>query len=289
MWGTLFNKLQTIKQTYLTKLQVSHVLPPMKKERFNHVAVCIKGEVYVLGGYSSNNYTEGYFNNIPKFIEKYSPVTNVWSTVADMYDKRHKFCACAYVDKIFLFGGRYNLKGRLSSNLQFNTRDCKWKETSVSTAILQRSQAACAVFERNVVVAGGFDYINNVQFNTVESYNVANDTWAPMPSMIEKRSNHSLVVVKRKLFVIGGGRMQASCEFFDNVCKKFVALKTIVLRHRRVEAVSFGNKILVVELLKRTVLSYDVEKDECSEESCGAIKDLINFAFIKLPPYLKLL
>ena len=274
-----------VKQTYLNNLQVSHTLPPMNEKRFNHVAVCIKGDVYVLGGYSSNDITDGCYLNLPQFIEKYSPVTNKWCIVALMYDERHRFCACAYMDKILLFGGRYKIKERLSSNLQFNTWDCKWIETSVSTTTLQRSQAACAIFERNVVVAGGFDYINNTQLSTVESYNVANDTWAPMPSMIEKRSSHSLVVVKRKLFVIGGSRTQPNCEFFDNVCKKFVALKSISLRHKRVEAVSIGNKILVVEPLRRTLLSYDVEKDECSEEPCSAIEDLVNFAFIKLHPY----
>ena len=59
--------------------------------------------------------------------------------------------------------------------------------------------------------------------NTVESYDVFGDKWLPMPNMMNNHYDHSLVVVKNKLFVIDCGRN--NCEIYDNVFKKFVSFK----------------------------------------------------------------
>ena len=82
-----------------------------------------------------------------------------------------------------------------------------------------RGNAACVVFQGNIVVLGGIDNDDN-SMNTVESYDVLANKWTPMPNTINNYTFHSLVVVKDKLFVIGKGI--ESCEVFDNACKKFV-------------------------------------------------------------------
>ena len=54
----------------------------------------LKGEVYILGGYDEN------YQNIRR-VDKYSPFTSKRSVVGYIVDD---LCACAFINKICIFG-----------------------------------------------------------------------------------------------------------------------------------------------------------------------------------------
>ena len=100
-------------------------LPSMTTEIRNSKAVCLKGEVYVLGG---RDYCDG---NI-MCVQKYTPSLDACNEVAYIFDERADFCVCAFMDKIFIIGG-YCLDDnfdwiKTNSCLQFNSTDNSWKE-----------------------------------------------------------------------------------------------------------------------------------------------------------------
>ena len=237
-------------------------------------AVCLKGKVYVLGGID-NVY------RLVKSVEKYSPATNIWNKVANMFDERKDFCACAFVDKIFVLGGCcFNGEWIVTNScLQFNLNDNSWKEIREMND--EKDGAACVVFQGNIVVSGGMNNDNN-ELNTVESYDVFGDKWTSMPNMINSHSYHSLVVVKDKLFVIGNEIY--FCEVFDNVSKNFVSFKHPPSMSYN-KSVAIGNRIVVFQENQSTILCYDVDKDEWSEESCEVTKYLDDFSCAKLHCY----
>ena len=254
-------------------------LPPMLQTRQDPYAVCIKGEIYTFGGYTPTRITADNFQYVPQFIEKYSPITKVWCRVTDMYDDRIGFCACSFMDKIFFIGGSKR------NSLQLHTKNLKWKE--ISTTIRKRSRASCVVYEENIVVACGISGLDGSK--TVESYDVASDTWTPMPSLVQGRDRPGLVVAKRKLFVIGGSPRTnmwdiVCCEVFDNVSNKFIALKTPIFNANK--AFSIGNKIFVFENCKSYVICYDVKKYEWSIELSGSeLSYFFDCAHVNLPLY----
>ena len=148
----------------MKKLGDVEAYPPMKTVRKYQKLVHVKGDLYVFGG------QVGKFNWI-KSVDKFSLTSNTWSQVAEMYDDRKGFCTCAFMDKIFLFGGGdKGDKNRVATNscLQFDTSDYSWNE--VSGMNNARWGAACAVYEERIVVSGGSDNNYNT-LNTVESYN----------------------------------------------------------------------------------------------------------------------
>ena len=196
------------------------------------------------------------------------------------------------MDKIFIIGGCYYKPGRrtnFNSCLQFDTNENSWKE--VAGMNVARSHAACAVFEGNVVVAGAY---NNDYLRSVESYDVIADEWSPMPDMIKGKHDHSLVVVKNKLFVIGIGRN--NCEVFDNCCRKFVAIKSPQVDYLHLnqypyhkfylnKAISIGNRIVAIQHDGSSTFCYDVDKDEWSEEPGPVAEELIGFTCVKIPSF----
>ena len=262
------SKVQQIDGNDLNKVKD---LNNLTCERESFEAVCLKGEVYVFGGRNNT-------------VERYSPSTNEWTEVSNMFDERCNFCGCAFINKIFIFGGSfYSINGyhlsTTSSCLEFNPKRKEFRE--ISEMSTPRRCAACVVFQGNVVVSGGYGN-NNYDLNTVESYDVFADKWSRMPDMINSQSFHNLVVVKDKLFVVGQGT--EACEVFDNVCKKFVLLKHPI-RFNHNQCVPIGNKIIVFQENRSSIVCYDVDEDKWSEGSSEVTKDLLNFSFTKLPQY----
>ena len=267
------------------------VLPPMIKERLYAKAVCLKGEIYVFRG---GVFVDNKFTTI-RSVDKYSHFTKNWNAIADIYDGRAGFCVSAFMDKIFIIGG-INYGVNTNSCLQFDTKAKSWTEIAKMKEV--RYHAACAVFEENVIVAGGWD-INENDLRSVECYDVIADEWSPMPNMIESKCGHSLVVVKNKLFVIGRGTKIN--EVYDKNCKKFVALKSpqifpsrnfVGMRSQSEiylwlnKAISIGSKIYAVQDFKSSIFCYDVDKDEWTVDQCDIVnKNLGRFACVKVPMF----
>ena len=267
------SKIEQIDGSNMNKVKD---LVSMNECRAYFEAVCFKRELYIFGGYDNSD-------KLIKLVEKYSPATNEWTVVTNMVDERKHFCTCAFMNEIFIVGGHWYDDDYevivTNSCLRFNTKDKSLKQ--VSRMNESRDLPASVVFQGNIVVSGGMDNNNNY-LNTVESYDVFGDKWSRMPSMINNQINHSLVVIKDKLFVIG--YRNNNCEVFDNVCKEFVALMPSYNLHLS-RAMSIGNKIKIFQELRSSVVCYDVDKDEWFEESCDATNTLFCFSCAKMPQY----
>ena len=250
---------------------LQHVTPlsSLPRPRLNSMAVCVKDEVYVFSG-------EFDWRQV-KSVERYSIVTDTWHKVDDMYDGRGWYCICAFMDKIFVLGGTHQYMDSTNTCLQFNTKDCEWKEVAGMNEA--RRKSACAVFEGRIVVAGGRDDAD-VRLNSVESYDVHADEWHHMPNMIRFKIHHRLVVVRNKLLVIG----PMSCEVFDNESKTFVALRLpggMETRFQLSQVIAIGRKFFVFQTWKKPMYYFDADRDEYIKTNLKY--KISNFSCVKIP------
>ena len=95
-----FRSVNQVKKIYGNNLEKLKDPPSMLKERYNSNAVCFKEEVYLFGGI-------GLAGKHQKSVEKFSPVCKTWNYACDLPDERQFFCACAFMDSIYIFGGFY--------------------------------------------------------------------------------------------------------------------------------------------------------------------------------------
>ena len=276
-----FLSSSNVNQFYGCNFKSVRTFPSMIKKSFDHKAVVLKGEVYVLGGF----YWEGFINGFPELInkisvEKYSPATNAWSTIGNMYDDSDHFCACGFMDKIFVIGGYYKNRDIMFSDscLELDTKTYKWKE--VARINQARMNAACAVFEGSIVVCGGEDG-HGLGLRTVEKYDVLADEWSSMPNMIHGKNYHSLVVVRNKLFVIGCNG--DGCELFENSYNQFVCLKSPFNSYNCSNVVSISSKIVIFEENTSKIVYYDVDKCKWSEDLCEVTDQIFGFSCIRVP------
>ena len=276
--GGIINKNQAVRSAYtidINNLSVVKNLPQTKQKllSLNSLYVfCIKGEIYVFGGYDFDDRT------MP--VEKYSPATKTWNVIAQMYDWRSYYCACSFIDSIYVLGGFLRgVIGGPSSCLVLNTINETWKE--IAKLNVTRENASCVVFKGSIVVSGGSD---GEELNTIEAYDHVDDSWSKMPNMIERRWLHSSVAIKNKLFLIGGST-NSNIEVFDLHCNQFVLPRCPNdLRYNEISDVtSVANKIVIFSNRNGLVLYYDVENDVWSEKHCDATQNIKCFYCSKIP------
>ena len=92
----------------------------------------------------------------------------------------------------------------------------KWNQLTDTKE--RRYSSACTVFEGNIVVTGGKDYLIS---NSVEAYDYYENKWNYLPDMIEERYGHASVSIGNKLFVIGGYK-NTNCAVFDSFSRKLL-------------------------------------------------------------------
>ena len=284
--GVQNHALENFNRIDVSNFEVS-VFPATVKERYSYQVVRLKSDLYVLGGRSAEVNCCG---KLEKSVARFSLLTKTWSEIAETPVRLGGgtlggFCACAFVNDIFILGGQsdvghdYDLGGTKDDCLQFDTKRCEFRK--IARMVERRKLAACAVFEEKLVVAGGRD--NTVRYlDTVECYDVTGSaSWTRMPSMTQGKCLHSLMVVRNKLIAIGWGSNVN--EVYTTNTGKFVALKSPALDFNR--SVQVAGKIFVFLHNKAFVWVYDVEGEEWTKKESDAMKDVVRFSCATMPFY----
>ena len=225
-------------------------------------AVCLKGDVYIF-----------VTNSNAVIIKKFSKPLNIWEDVLKL-DYRESFCVCVLMNSIYVIGGEDDWPDT-DPCFQYDTKEQKLNE--ISPMYTSRFEAACTVYDGNIVVSGGLFYVfqSVVSSNgSVEVYDHVADTWSQMPEMLAwRRRNHSMVAIKSKLFVIG--KYDETCEVFDKISNKFTAIENSRFWfpnlnsgpfgvYTEVAATSIGNEIVVFGRgdKESTIYYYDTNKNQ---------------------------
>ena len=231
-------------------------------------------------------------------LEKFSTANRKWKALPSLLDRRDSFCVCCFMQKIFVLSGNRcdekNLYKSCNSCMTYDIKNNKW--TYISSMNKGRGFAACTVFEGKIVVSGGWHKANipgvdisRSRLSSVEAYNSHENKWVRFPHMLERRSEHDIVSMGNRMFVIGG-RIDNTCEVFDSVTNKFTYIENtpkikdvdyITNNH----LVCIGCKVYLIQQIMMyqpfkekgiTMLYYDVQK------MLGVQKVFQNFNVLKL-------
>jgi len=173
-------------------------------------------KIYVIGGL-------GYDHNIggPAYItpnEEYDPVSDTWTTKANLPTKRSGFAWGVVNNKIYIIGG-----GSIGTlNEEYDPASDTW--TTKSPMPTARYGLAIGVVNNKIYAIGGADSNDNV-LNTNEEYNPISDTWTTKSPMPTARGSIGIGVVNNpsdgtsKIYAIGGsinvGDAVTTIEVYD--------------------------------------------------------------------------
>ena len=202
--------------------------------------------------------------------------------LVELPESRGGYCICSFMKNLYVLGGHVERQSKRTC-LKYSTKSSEW--TNFANLYTSRNYAACTVFDGKIVVSGGFIGWNDLE--SVEAYHHHENRWIYLPDMINERAHHGSVSMGNKMFVIGGNSY-ATCEVFDNISRKFNAIKKIdVTDIFMFSVVGIGNKIFAFPAdcssgIKSFYI-YDAFKDQWCEIEIDLSKVYSVFSFSRLP------
>ncbi|WP_345206323.1 Kelch repeat-containing protein [Chryseobacterium ginsengisoli] len=254
IFGLFFANAQTLNFKYLSDMSIG---------RGAISSVIVDDNIYVSNGYKD---TGGNAN----FIEKYNIKDNRWSMINSTLLPKKFANSETYNNKIYIFNGWGN------SHLEILDLETH-KITKGAVNRAYTGNAGSAIHNGKIYVFGGSGLNNaatTVFSNRFQYYDIASDTWNPLPDMPTARETKGKIV-NDKLYVIGGfnGTSSRLINVYDlkkNLWTEQYTMPAAISGHSL--AVS-GNKIFIVGgYNNQTFLAYfDTETNKLHQLSSNMI------------------
>ena len=168
----------------------------MPTARWGFGASVVDGRIYVIGGSPS---TSSSYTHLAT-VEAYDPVTDTWTSKADMPIALRAFSTSAVNGKIYAFGGKNNTeKGRVNV-FEYDPATDTW--TPKADMPTGRENLATSVVNGRIYAIGG--RAPSGILSLVEEYDPATDTWTSKADMPTARSALATTVAADKIYAIGG-------------------------------------------------------------------------------------
>ncbi len=172
---------------------------PMAVPREEHSATLLPdGKVLVAGG----------FNPVIRDIaaaELYDPATGQWALTKDMGTGRMGHTAALLPDpdgpqgpqiaKVLVVGGHMKDSAELYTPPTPDQPDGRWEPTQ-SMGVARAGPSVTLLPNGKVLVAGGYDGINNRRLKSAQLYEPVTGNWIPASDMIADRSGHSATLLQ---------------------------------------------------------------------------------------------
>jgi N-acetylneuraminic acid mutarotase len=181
--GSLLTQAQTLNFKSLSNMSVG---------RGAITSVIVDDNIYVSNGYLENSGNANY-------IEKYNITNNKWSAFNSSLLSKKFANSETYNNKIYIFNGWGN------SHLEI----VDLETNKITKGAVNRSytgNAGSAIHNGKIYVFGGsgLNGASTTKFsNRFQYYDIASDTWHPLPDMPTARETKGKIV-NNKLYVIGG-------------------------------------------------------------------------------------
>ena len=179
----------------------------MPTPRANAKAAVVDGKIYVLSGHDGID--RRIVNNEPlKVVEVYDPKTDTWMRKQDMLTVRGQFGISTVAGRIYAIGGSNFLEDlwRFRFVESYDPETDTWMKRAKMPTI--RDRVRTGVVNSDIYVIGGAGWPPGANggphLSTIEVYHPKTNKWAKRPNMPNLKIGFSTVVVKDKIYLIGG-------------------------------------------------------------------------------------
>merc|ERR1739838_1260373 len=226
--GQPFNKIESfVRGNYEEK-------STLNVGRANHGVAVLNGNIHITGGWNS----VGVCNST---CEVYSPSDNKSTISTPMNCERVHHGCCAHAGKVYVCGG----KDRDASTCceVFETTEGKWR--FIANMNVARESFVVVSCGEKIWSFGGLSD-KGEHLNSNEFYDEKKDKWTMSSPMNEKRSEHSAVAFRDKIYILGGSNGTSvlnTAEVFDTVTQQFTFVSPMPTPRGTFAAVITGVKI----------------------------------------------
>jgi hypothetical protein len=215
-------------------------LPELDAVRQEHSVAALRGEIYVIGGYTPM---------ITASVLAYDPATMMFRSARDFPTPFNHPNVGVVGDELIVAG--YYVNGMTTPTGEVWAYDPdadEWSERTPMPPGTDRGAACTAVLDSKIYVFGGAREGASVAF--ASAYDVAMDTWEDLPDMPVRREHCAAGAIGGKLYIVGGradgieGLDTTSFEF-DPASPGYVPIAPIPTPRGGVAAAVLGDQLFV--------------------------------------------
>lgn len=215
-------------------------LPELDTVRQEHSVAALRGEVYVIGGYTPM---------ITSSVLAYNPETMTFREVEDFPEPFNHPNVGVVGDTLIVAG--YYINGMTTPTdavWAYDPDDDAWTERTPMPANTERGAACTAVLDGKIYVFGGAR--EGESSALVSAYDVAADAWEELPDMPVRREHCAAGAIGRKLYIAGGRAdgiegLDTTAFEFDPTSPGYVPIATMPTPRGGVAAAVHAGRLFV--------------------------------------------
>lgn len=172
-------------------------LASLSAVRQEHAVVALAGEIYVIGGYVSNQVSDS--------VQAYDPQTDSWREATSLPVALNHPNAGVIENKIYIAGFYVNGMTTASDQvLEYDPETEAWTQIGIMPTDTKRAASCVAVDDGMLYVIGGAH--DGTSVVDVSRYDPAEDRWDILPSLPEPREHCVAGAIGATVYVAGGRR-----------------------------------------------------------------------------------
>lgn len=211
----------------------------------NHAAaVAYKGDLYVVGGYTSR----GALNDEVGTLQRYDPEKDRWTRKRSMPTRRGALAAGVLGDRLYAAGGANSTEGALKRLEIYDFRKNRWSRGPDFRTRAREHLAG--------VSAGGYFYAlagregGKGNFTVAERFNPRSEKWQLLPSLRKARGGIAAAAVGDRVAVLGGEEPAGTIkevELYDPAKRRWKRLPNMPTPRHGLGGAALGNRVYSIE------------------------------------------
>lgn len=169
-------------------------LPDLTTVRQEHAVVALKGEIYVVGGFTPN---------ATATVQAYDPAAQSWRPVRDFPQVLNHANAAVVGDKLYVTGFYVGSSQSNTSRqvYEYDPTANTWTERTGMTEATRRATGCVAVVGTKIYVFGG---ARGMTITDASAYDTATDQWQALPALPESREHCTAGAIDGVVYIAAG-------------------------------------------------------------------------------------
>jgi len=187
---------------------------PSARVRGGAGAVVHAGSIYLVGGN-----TRGHSGGAVPWLDRYDPVSRRWEILADAPTARDHFQATLVAGRIVAAGGRQSAmpvpqRNTVRATDVYDIAAGRWSSGSLMPT--GRGGTVSVAHDGETIVLGGEIATSGPALDTVESYDLASDSWKTLSPMLQGRHGSGAAVIGDTLHIFAGSMHRGGAPETDS-------------------------------------------------------------------------
>lgn len=174
----------------------------MPETRYKACSTIYNGEIYIFGGYVAGA--------VSNSVIKYSPISNSYTTLANLPVSLAQACCDTVGNYIYIFGGYGETPAATNNCYRYDITANTFSTVATMPAALKMS--SCIAYNNELYIIGGINSSGDIT-NTITKYSPSSNTYTACHIMPNTAVTPNVTIYNNEIYIFGGEYGQSAQKY----------------------------------------------------------------------------